>query len=101
MAYMQVVVLTWGIDLDSAEGRSIAGTVRDELIPMLREQPGFVSSKGFAATDEERTAVAVATWESAEQADAGIAKAAAWTEQQAGRYLTGRTVYSGEVILSS
>ena len=101
MAHLQVVVLKWNLDLETDEARGIARRVRDELIPLLRSRPGFISYQGFVAGDQPRTSVAVVAWASAEQAAAGTREAAVWTQEHAGRYLAGREVYAGDAILAS
>lgn len=101
MAHVNVIVLTWSIDLTSPEGLEIARRVRDELIPLLRQQSGFISYQGFVDAERERTSVAISTWDSAEQAQAGSQLTAEWTAEHAGSFLASRDVYGGDTILSS
>ena len=101
MAYVSVVEITWAVDLESHETRAIARRVREELVPDLRSQPGFISYQGIAASEDPRTSVAVVTWDSQENAEAGLRRSEAWTRDVASRYIASRRVYSGEDLFSS
>lgn len=100
MAHVRVLVLKWNLDLDTDEARGVAQRVQNELIPLLKSKPGFVSYQGFVDNNQPRTSVVVTTWATAEQAEIGTQEATTWTQEIAGRYLVGRELYSGDVILS-
>lgn len=101
MAHVRIVVLTWSLELDTPEGRAIAREVVDEFVPMLSSQPGFISLQGFVAGDHERTSVTVTMWDSAEHAAAGTEAGLAWTREHVGQYVTSRTAYGGETLMSA
>jgi hypothetical protein len=49
------------------------------MLPIFRQQPGFVADEGVVTGDEE--VVSISAWESAEQAQAAVQTAAGWVRE--------------------
>jgi len=73
---------------------------RDELIPLLRRQPGFIRHQ--AAITGPRTSVQVYEWESEAQSEAGTQQITEWLQRNGlGQQVDSLDVHRGEVIVSS
>src|SRR5436305_1176376 len=66
--YVRVTVNTWNV-VDEDELQGVMEKTREEALPLLRHQPGFVGYKS-TATDNQTT-VTVTRWESEDDAVTG------------------------------
>jgi hypothetical protein len=100
MPYLRVSIATWKIDLQGAEGQAIIQKSREEGLPLLRRQPGFIRYQGTITGP--RTSLQVFEWESEAQALAGAQRFTEWFQGSgAGQQLDSLDVHLGEVIVSS
>ena len=100
MPYLRVSIATWKVDLHGAEGQAIVQQSRDELIPLLRRQPGFIRYQ--AMISGPRTSVQVYEWESEAQGEASTQQITEWMQRSgAGQQLDSFDAHVGEVIVSS
>ena len=100
MPYLRVSVATWKIDLREPEGQAIIQQSRDELIPLLHRQPGFVRYQG--AVTGPWSSVQVYEWESEAQSEAGTQQITEWLQRNGlGQQVDSLDVHRGEVIVSS
>lgn len=100
MAYVHVTVTTWTADVASDERKDLVHRALAELVPLLRTLPGFASYQVFAS--DGQVTVASYTWDTHDQAEAGMQRARAWLQQQGmDQWVATATAYSGYMIASS
>jgi len=69
------------------------------MLPIFRQQPGFVAYEGVVTADEE--VVSISTWESAEQAQAAVHTAAGWVRENLADMILSVDNYVGELGFST
>ena len=69
------------------------------MLPIFRQQPGFVAYEGVKTGDAE--VVSISTWESAEQAQAAVQTAAGWVKENIGDMVVSVDNHVGELGFSS
>jgi heme-degrading monooxygenase HmoA len=77
----------------------VAGAAEAGMVPIFREQPGFISYRIVAADGD--TCVSISRWETHEQAEEAARAAAAWVAATLERRLELEHEYLGEVVLSA
>jgi heme-degrading monooxygenase HmoA len=101
MAYTSIVVFHVTDSVSRAEAQEIARLASEELVPLLRTQPGFQAYQLVNCGAQTRTAVAVTSWATREQSEAGAQEVAKWTNDNVGRWVASAEPYAGEVVVSS
>ena len=69
------------------------------MLPIFRQQPGFVAYEGVVTADEE--VVSISTWESAEQAQAAVQMAASWVRENLADMIVSVDNHVGELGFST
>ena len=95
MAHVRVAV--YRIKAGSAD--EIVRRARDGMLPIFRQQPGFVAYEGVVTGDEE--VVSISTWESAEQAQAAVKMAAGWVGENLADMIVSVDNHVGELGFST
>src|SRR3954453_20852101 len=75
MAHVRVAVY----QIKSGTADEILKRAQSGMLPIFRQQPGFIAYEGITTGDTE--VVSVSTWESAGQAQAAIQTAGAWVKE--------------------
>ena len=101
MSYLRITVATWKIDLNSAEGQELIGTMEQEGTPLLLRQPGFVRCQ--IIVPDAHTTVHLEEWASGDYATAGTKALMQWVQDSGQvQQLDGRPQsYSGAIRVSS
>ena len=73
--------------------------VREGLLPLLRQQPGFVAYDVVATGDDE--AVFISTWESRQAAEGSIGLAATWVRENLAELIVSVENHVGELRYST
>ena len=85
--------------ITSGTAQEVADLARDGMLPIFRQQPGFV---GYEVVDAGNgTVLSVSRWQSAEQAVAATAKAADWVRENLAARVQLQASYVGEALLST
>jgi hypothetical protein len=84
--------------LVSGTGQDVGRIAQDGMLPIFREQPGFISYEGVASDD---VVISISRWESAEGADAAISAAASFVRENLADRITLEQAYVGDVLFSS
>jgi len=69
------------------------------MLPIFRQQPGFVAYEGIVTGDTE--VVSISTWASAEQAQAAVQTAAGWVKANLADTIVSVENHVGELGFSS
>jgi heme-degrading monooxygenase HmoA len=69
------------------------------VLPIFRQQPGFVAYEGVVTADDE--IVSISTWESAEQAQTAVHTAAGWVRENLEDMVFSVDNYVGELGFST
>lgn len=89
----------WGVVRLLKFGRVIpelARKARDELVPLVKQQPGFNTYTSFRT--EDGTVITYATFDSRAQGEAAMAAVNAWTEEHALPYAREATRLEGDIM---
>jgi len=85
--------------LTSGTVEDVARKAEEGMLPIFRDQPGFVSYRLVRAEDE--TIISISRWRSREQADRATEAAASWVRDNIADNVALQQNYVGEVVLSS
>ncbi len=95
---MHANVSLWKIkSRDSVE--ALLKKAETELIPVLRNQPGFIDLDGILA--DKDTLILIHTWESKEKANVGVRRLVPWLLANAATKLSPISRHSGNIVLST
>ena len=95
MTHMRIAVY----QITSGTAQEVADRARDGLLPIFRQQPGFIAYEGVGAGAD--TVISVSAWQSAEQAEASARQAADWVRQHLADRVRLLDSYVGDVLFSS
>src|SRR5262249_20176991 len=79
--------------------KAITQKVRDGLLPLLQKSSGFLSY--VRVLEKENRGIAIATWQTREQAEAATNQATQWLKDNTGEFAIRLDTYVGEVILEA
>ena len=95
MAHVRVAVYR----IRPGSASEIVRRAREGMLPIFRQQPGFVAYEGVVTGDEE--VVSISTWESAEQAQAAVHMAANWVRENLADMIVSVDNHVGELGFST
>lgn len=95
MAHMRIAVYR----ISSGTAQEVADRAQAGLLPIFRQQPGFIAYEGVGVGTD--TILSVSTWHSAAQAEAATRQAADWVRQQLADRIQLLNNYVGDVLFSS
>jgi heme-degrading monooxygenase HmoA len=85
--------------LTSGTVEDVARKAEEGMLPIFRDQPGFVSYRLVRGEDE--TIISISRWQSRDQADRATEAAASWVRDNIADNVALQQNYVGEVVLSS
>jgi heme-degrading monooxygenase HmoA len=95
MAHVRVAVY----QIKPGSANEIVQKAQSGMLPIFRQQPGFVAYEGVVTGDTE--VVSISTWESVEQAQAAVQIAASWVRENLADAIVSVTNHVGELGFSS
>lgn len=95
MAHMRIGVYK----LIGDSSRTVFSRAEAGLLPIFRQQPGFIAYEGVEATDG--TILSLSTWQSDQQAEAATRQAAEWVRENLAEVIQLQVNYVCEVAFSS
>ena len=99
MAHMRVSVFKLKGDISPSQVQQMMDSVRNNLLPIITSQPGFVSYQGFQT--DEHTVVAVTTWQTRQQGEAQRGPSLQWIQQYLAQAIESFETYAGDVEVSA
>jgi hypothetical protein len=85
--------------ISSRTAREVADRAQAGLLPLFRQQPGFLAYEGVGVGTD--TIISLSTWQSAAQAEAATRQAADWVRQHLADRLRLLDNYVEDVLFSS
>ena len=95
MAHVRVAVY----QIKPGTANEIVRRAQSGMLPIFRQQPGFVAYEGVVTGDNE--VVSISTWDSAEQAQAAVQTAATWVRENLADMIVSVANHVGELGFSS
>jgi heme-degrading monooxygenase HmoA len=99
MSYVRTTIGKWKIDMTSAKGQEFFQRVKDEGIPFLKGQPGFVHYQ-IMRIDPHMT-ISVTEWQNESSGKAGAQRFRDWLQGTGFTQLVLLETLSGDVLVSS